>query len=74
MGRNWPDTCCCQRHMRKRGDSKASKKKPPEVVRLEDLAPRKGVKGGGRRVFGERPETHEEQYAVSPEAATREED
>ncbi len=39
--------------MRKKGDSKAGKKKPPEVVRLEDLAPRKAVKGGGRRVFGE---------------------
>ncbi len=60
--------------MRKKGDSKAGKRKSPKVVRLEDLAPRKVVKGGGRRVFGERSETHEEQPAVSPEAATREED
>ncbi len=60
--------------MRKKGDSKAGKKKPPEVVRLEDLAPRKSVKGGRRRVFGEPVDKLEENARRSEESARNPED
>ncbi len=43
--------------MKKATNPKPRKRKPPRIVRLEDLAPRKTVKGGARRLrFGERLE------------------
>jgi hypothetical protein len=46
--------------MKKRRDTKPRKKQAVEIVRLEDLAPRKTVKGGGRRLLiGERVDAPE---------------
>jgi len=40
--------------MKKKEKARSRMTKPSDVVRLEDLAPRKPVRGGtGRRIFGE---------------------
>jgi hypothetical protein len=47
--------------MKKESGTRPRKRRAIEVVRLEDLAPRKRLKGGSRRLlFGERVDAPEE--------------
>ena len=57
--------------MEKKRETRPRKRRAVEIVRLEDLAPRKAVKGGGRRLlFGERVDAPEED--APPPAEERE--
>ena len=49
-----------------KGKDEKRKKRGEEIVLLQDLAPRKEVKGGaGKIVFGERAETSEDEPLAS---------
>ena len=55
--------------MRNRPETK--RKRRDDVVRVEDLAPRKGVQGGGKLRFGERRESVTEEREPKPPGLTR---
>ena len=53
--------------MKKKSEARLRKRRAADVVRLEDLAPRKPVKGGGRHLlFGERLEPAEDEAPDRP--------
>ena len=58
--------------MKKKSEVRPRRRRAADVVRLEDLAPRKAVKGGGRRLlFGERLDPAEEDAPTPTEARER---
>ncbi|HEY7676690.1 MAG TPA: hypothetical protein VIG69_06445 [Candidatus Methylomirabilis sp.] len=58
--------------MKKRGRPKSRGKRARAVVRLEDLAPRRPVQGGARRLlFGERLDAPEDEAPGAAKDRTR---
>ena len=58
--------------MKKRRERKARGKRAANVVRLEDLAPRRRIAGGSRRLlFGERLDAPEDEARPAPKNRSR---